>query len=561
MSDNNKDLFLNYNGAKKKVNFSNNISDYKIYFLSEFGLQNSDFDNYSFFYIGQNNNQIEIKDENSFQQFSLQYNLNKVNEIFIKKKEQNAVDSGMMGFNHYANANFSTLQINNNNQNNVEKNENAPDPSVSNLTLTSTIKPIELNKEMNHVIKELDKTNEIKKQMKENKATNFEENNKIMTNNETNNELQNKEIKEIKNKENNNDNNIEYLKSKIKSLENELKIIKNEKDELIKQNSLYKSQISNIEIEKTEIKKSYEQKIQDCQNENIFNSNQLKEINKEKLKLSYANKYLQKLEEINKTKINELEKENKELKVEKNLIENSKCKTVHTNIKCMHCFINPIIGYRYKCSLCENSEYNLCQQCYEKNSENRKHPHFFYLIKNDYNHINKNDINYNINTSLINSNLKRYSYDCISTNLKKTIYRERKEVKMEIIIQNNCQNKWPANTKLINDKNKSQISTEDILLNQLAPGDKMQVIISFKNLQDLSSNEYKIYFDFNVNGINFGKQLCISIVVEKEEEKEMINKFKTLYNIPPEYKDEMILDLLIEKNENYEETFFSLFFK
>ena len=132
---------------------------------------------------------------------------------------------------------------------------------------------------------------------------------------------------------------------------------------------------------------------------------------------------------------------------------------------------------------------------------------------------------------------------------------------MEIIIQNNCQNKWPANTKLINDKNKSQITTEDILLNQLDPGDKMPVIISFKNLQDLSSNEYKIYFDFNVNGINFGKQLCISIVIKKEEEKEIINKFKTLYNIPPEYKDEMILDLLIEKNENYEETFFSLFYK
>ena len=40
----------------------------------------------------------------------------------------------------------------------------------------------------------------------------------------------------------------------------------------------------------------------------------------------------------------------------------------------------------------------------------------------------------------------------------------------------------------------------------------------------------------------------------------MINKFKTLYNIPPEYKDEMISDLLIETNENYEETFFRLFY-
>ena len=88
----------------------------------------------------------------------------------------------------------------------------------------------------------------------------------------------------------------------------------------------------------------------------------------------------------------------------------------------------------------------------------------------------------------------------------------------------------------------------------------MTLNISFKNLQNLPSNEYKIYFDFNVNGINFGNKLCIIIIIKKDTEKEIINKFRNQYKTPSNYKDENISYLLEKTNENFEETFFSLYF-
>ena len=88
----------------------------------------------------------------------------------------------------------------------------------------------------------------------------------------------------------------------------------------------------------------------------------------------------------------------------------------------------------------------------------------------------------------------------------------------------------------------------------------MALNISFKNLQNLSSNEYKIYFDFNVNGINFGNKLCIIIIIKQESEQEIINKFRDQYKTPSYYKDENISYLLEKNNEDFEETFFSLYF-
>ena len=117
---------------------------------------------------------------------------------------------------------------------------------------------------------------------------------------------------------------------------------------------------------------------------------------------------------------------------------------------------------------------------------------------------------------------------------------------MQIIIQNNCKYKWPENTKLILDKNNSQLFPEDIKLNPLAPNEQMTLNISFKNLQNLPSNEYKIYFDFNVNGINFGNKLCIIIIIKKD-------------NTPNTYIDETILYILEETDGEFEEAFFRLY--
>ena len=58
----------------------------------------------------------------------------------------------------------------------------------------------------------------------------------------------------------------------------------------------------------------------------------------------------------------------------------SMCNTVHEGVKCQKCNQYPIIGYRYKCSVCNN--YNLCQNC----EENSEHEHDFIKIRK----VNKN---------------------------------------------------------------------------------------------------------------------------------------------------------------------------
>ena len=81
------------------------------------------------------------------------------------------------------------------------------------------------------------------------------------------------------------------------------------------------------------------------------------------------------------------------------------CKTIHNNVKCETCSMNPIIGYRYKCTLCNN--YNLCEECEEKNEISQNHPHDFIQIKyeeKEKENINdKNNDNIN-NEELINEN-------------------------------------------------------------------------------------------------------------------------------------------------------------
>ena len=81
------------------------------------------------------------------------------------------------------------------------------------------------------------------------------------------------------------------------------------------------------------------------------------------------------------------------------------CKTVHKGIKCQRCFQEPIIGYRYKCMICK--DYNLCDQCEEKNYLNNEHPHDFIKIRKE-----RNEIDQNLNSSinLRNNNAKNQNY-------------------------------------------------------------------------------------------------------------------------------------------------------
>jgi len=56
-------------------------------------------------------------------------------------------------------------------------------------------------------------------------------------------------------------------------------------------------------------------------------------------------------------------------------VKTSKIGSVHQGVKCDGCGVKPIVGVRYKCSICHNFDY--CERC----EETVDHPHAFLKIK------------------------------------------------------------------------------------------------------------------------------------------------------------------------------------
>ena len=261
----------------------------------------------------------------------------------------------------------------------------------------------------------------------------------------------------------------------------------------------------------------------------------------------------QKLEEYKKQK-EQLEKINKEYMIQK---ESSICKTIHNGIKCQKCFRNPIVGYRYKCSECQN--YNLCQDCEELNSINVVHPHNFIKIRNELNE-NYNNGNY-INNN--NNNIIQYSYNILTTKLYTYIHEGTNEAKIFVPLKNDGLNKWPENaTKLIVDQNSSLLICNDINLRPLNPGDQDIYEIHFNGLKDFTPNEYKTILYFNVNGKNYGNKISLSVFIKPKQinPKEMVEQFKKKYNLYDKFSDDIIYNYLSENKFEFEPTFFKLYF-
>ena len=334
----------------------------------------------------------------------------------------------------------------------------------------------------------------------------------------------------------------------------------------MKENKDKKKQKEKFELEKDSIREEIEKKLKEKYD------NDLKlEINKYN---NLLNKKKIEFEELNKkyNQILNLKKEEKK--------EFSKNKEIHNNIKCEKCFQEPIIGNRYKCSVCNN--YNLCEECEEKNSISDDHPHDFIKIRknqknnmkvtilnnninnfndddNILNEINNDDNNINEDNNILNENnsgnnineddniinndnnkiinenkkcdniddlniinenkdkrIKEYSYECINADNLKAFIYEGEEAKIKIILKNNGNDIWPEDAKLIFDK-ESDISTEEIKLKPQKPGKEKKYNIIFKDLEKYCPNEYKSYLWFYANEKLLGEKLTLIIKIEKKE--------------------------------------------
>ena len=300
-----------------------------------------------------------------------------------------------------------------------------------------------------------------------------------------------------------------------------------------------------------------EQKSNFGKNEEISNLKNILKSNENKMKKQRDQiELLQNVKNSYEVKLKEYEDQVKNIKYEINKNPNPntiKCETIHEGIKCQKCFQEPIIGYRYKCSVC--NDYNLCQNCEEKNSISEDHQHDFIKIKK------------NINKSIIG--VKKYSYECINIlQLSMYLYEGTEQGQIEIILKNNGSQTWPeGRTKLVFER-ESEISGDDIMLNSQKPGEIGKYNIILRGLNNYSHKQYKSYLNVYIDDDEVGDQLILTInIKEKDSNKkeiennmEKIIEFRNNYNLGIEdYSDEVLFKALKKNNYDYDAAFSSLF--
>ena len=346
--------------------------------------------------------------------------------------------------------------------------------------------------------------------------------------------------------------------------------------------------INNMNIEDEELKAN----IEELNKQSETYKNQIEDMKKkcyEELNEKYSQIIQKKIEEIHKTiykdvqeqnqkildgyvkKFEDLEKQREEdysnsmskimmSNVQKDEYNISLVKTTHRGIVCKKCGMNPIVGYRYKCSICK--DYNLCEKCEEQNFENQEHLHDFIKMRNEEKaEPPKPYIKPLPNPIPVST---EYKYELVDKNPeifnKKIIEDSKENVKFEFSIINKSKIAFPqgGKTKLIIDKTKTKINMGDIAIEPevgLKPENiaKISLLVERK---DLKKGDNKIIFFLNIEGKNIGNPITLNVGVKNKA----VEDFRQTFNLnEKDYDDGKLLSLLQKYKFNKEEAFSSLF--
>ena len=408
---------------------------------------------------------------------------------------------------------------------------------------------------------------------------------------------------------------IQKIKEKAKK---EMDMQKKENEKRIKEGiEEYKKQnenklnIDNINIENEELKMNIDKLNQESK---IFKS-KLQDIKKqcyEEMNNKYLNIMQEKIKEIHNTILKDVQEQNQQIlnsyikkfeeleqkresdynEMSKLMLNNeqqqegeivfSMIKTTHHGIKCNKCGENPITGFRYKCSVCQN--YNLCEKCEAKNFETKEHIHNFIKMRKtekieeikpkkeikvkevikpkEIKIEEKKEIipqeNNIININKIEEN--NYNYELINNekDLTKEVQQFTvKEIEFQIMIKNNSDLPWPANrTKLINDKQNSNIQCQDFILNNLNKDQIQSLTIKLKfNNEDEGMK--KCVFNFSVDNKIYGQPIILNVDIKEDPD---VKEFRDLFNLSKEdYNSKKLKDALIKFQGDKNKAFDSLF--
>jgi len=331
-------LNLRYNDHTYDIDVPGSWNELKEAFFKKFKEDRTK--NFDFYYFdGEEDDDIEINESNFEEKIELIKGLEEMSiEVKLKKeeKEQDPMRTGQI---------FSQI-------------------------INQKKKQDELKKKQENKI-EVDKGNKKEENKTKDKKDNKKEENKTKDNKKEENK---KEDKKENKKEVKKENKAEE-EEEIKKLNKDLLSFKDKNSKLIDQ---LREKTEKYNKLRTKITKNVQ-----------FSQEELRELikeeemeKKEKLFEEENNKLKRKIEEQN-LKIKDFEQEIENSKIEiNNLKANitfSNIKTIHKGIKCNMCNKEPIIGIRYKCSKCD--DYNLCENCEEKNFTSGEHTHDFLKLR------------------------------------------------------------------------------------------------------------------------------------------------------------------------------------
>lgn len=166
-----------------------------------------------------------------------------------------------------------------------------------------------------------------------------------------------------------------YLKKRNRKLS---KHSDESKKEELKKENLEKEDIKKEGIKLEQINKEKEPKKIISSRKESSSSSEVDELDEEKLEEIVSNlvkkkmdAFKEKLIEKTKKKTDKLLKKMLKKKQKPGEME-EKDKQIHRRVCCDGCGVHPIIGVRYKCSVCENFDY--CEDCEEKMKDEHEHP-------------------------------------------------------------------------------------------------------------------------------------------------------------------------------------------
>ena len=114
---------------------------------------------------------------------------------------------------------------------------------------------------------------------------------------------------------------------------------------------------------------------------------------------------------------------------------------------------------------------------------------------NDDNNINNDKGNYEMDLEESDDNMEeddhRFKLECLSRKLNTEILQGVDKADINIMVRNNSKEKFPKNSCLICDSKQSLLLCEDCDISDLEPNQQKKINIQFKNLKNISKEEYK----------------------------------------------------------------------